>query len=231
MALNFILDLLFPKLCFGCNKIGTYLCSSCHSKVVFTTIPLCPVCEKPSPFGFTHPRCKTLFSIDGMIVLGNYSGVLRKMIHFLKYKNVFSLGETLIDLFFTQPSPWFPKFDLISPIPLHRARFLERGYNQAAILAEILSLKHNWPYHENVLIRKLSAVPQMSILDNKTRRKNIKGAFVFNKEKNVENQIIGLVDDVATTGATIFEAAKVLKQNGANLVWGIVLARKFSSRP
>lgn len=162
-----------------------------------------------------------------MVVLGDYSGILRQMVHFLKYKNVFSLGETLIDLFSTQPSFWFPKFDFLTPIPLHRSRLLERGYNQAAILAKILSMKKNWRYQEDILIRKLPTTPQMSISDTNTRRKNIKGAFVLKETKMVENKIIGLVDDVATTGATIFEGARVLKRNGAKMVWGIVLARSL----
>lgn len=164
-----------------------------------------------------------------MFVLGDYNGILRQMIHFLKYKGVYSLGETLIDLILSQKDLFFPDFDFLTPIPLHSSRFLERGYNQAAILAEILSSKKSWRYRENILIRKIPTVPQMSISDTKTRRKNIKGAFVLKEEKVVENKTIGLVDDVATTGATIFEAAKVLKQNDAKTVWGIILARKFSS--
>ncbi len=225
MALNILLDLLLPKLCFGCQKPGSYLCPSCYKSIIFTTVPLCPICEKPSPFGYTHPGCLTPLSINGMFVLGDYSGTLRKMIHYLKYRNVFSLSETLVNLWLKKYPQELPKFDLLTPIPLHPKRLKDRGYNQAEILGKLFCQKRNLSFSNQILFRHRQTPAQMTIKNLKERRKNIIGAFSYNEKVNIEEKNIALVDDVATTGATIFEAAKVLKRNGAKTVWGIVLAR------
>lgn len=227
VALNFLLDLLFPKFCFGCFKIGTYLCPRCEQKISFTKIPLCPYCEKPSPYGLTHQICLKPFSLDGLFVMGDYSGILRKMIHFLKYKNVFSLSETLIDLYSTHLKPPSVNIDFVAVVPLHRSRLLERGYNQAEILAKTYCRKRNLIYKQNVLTRNRSTQSQMSLIDHRKRRENILGAFSLLNQESIINKSILLFDDVATSGATIFEATKVLKRNGAKKVWGTVLARNF----
>lgn len=160
-----------------------------------------------------------------MFVLGDYSGILRKMIHYIKYRNVFSLSETLVNLWLEKYPEVLPKFDLLTPIPLHPKRFLERGYNQAEILAKLFCQKRNLSFSNQVLIRNRQTPAQMSIKNLKERRKNIIGAFSYTEKISIEGKSIALIDDVATTGATIFEAAKVLKRNGAKTVWGIVLAR------
>lgn len=224
-VLNPLLDLLLPKFCFGCQKPGSYLCSHCYKSIIFTTTPLCPICERPSPFGFTHPGCETPLSINGMFVLGDYSGVLRKMVHFLKYKNVFSLSETLVNLWLEHYPKELPKFDLLTPIPLHPKRLKERGYNQAEILGRLLAQKKNIYFQNNVLQRIVNTTAQMSLKNHKKRRENMKNAFAYTKLVPIDNKVICLIDDVATTGATLFEAARVLKRNGVKTVWGIVLAR------
>ena len=223
------LDLLFPKVCLGCQKPGTFLCPAFEKKITYTTVFLCPVCEKPSLYGLTHPGCKTNNSLDGMIVLGHYGGVLRTAIHFLKYKNIQSLAPLLSDLFIKHLPSWHPSFDLITPIPLHEKRLRVRGYNQAALLAENISLKNKWTYRDKILIRIKNTISQMSIKDIKERKKNLHNAFILSGQTEINGKIIGLVDDVATSGTTINEAAEVLKQNGAKSVWGIVLARKISN--
>lgn len=226
MSLQFILDLIFPKLCFGCGKPGNYVCSSCEKLITFTRIPLCPICEKPSPRGTTHQKCLTKLSINGMYVLGDYRGILRKLIHELKYKNVYTVSETLIDYILKYQDFFFTGFDFITAVPLYKNRLKERGYNQAEILATILKSRIHKPY-KNLLERIHPTLPQMSIKDQKKRKINVKGAFSLIEKNIVVGKNILLVDDVATTGATIFEAAKVLKQNGAKSVWGLVIARNF----
>jgi len=161
-----------------------------------------------------------------MIVLGDYSGLLKKLIHELKYKHVYTLSETLINLVIKHISFDFQKFDFITPIPLHPKRLQKRGYNQAAELGLSLSRKMPLPFFDNVLLKTRNTKPQMSLVDTNERKKNMKGVFKINKRINITGKTIILVDDVSTTGATIFEAAKVLKENGAKSVWGLVLARK-----
>lgn len=160
-----------------------------------------------------------------MYVLADYSGTLRHMIHYLKYRHVFSLDEILVKMLLDHYPSQMPEFDLLTSIPLHPKRYRERGYNQAEIIARLFGQKKHLAFSGRLLVRNRQTLPQMSIKNFKTRRKNIVGAFSYANKIPIGGKNIAIVDDVATTGATISEAAKVLKQNGAEKVWGIVLAR------
>ena len=225
-----LIDLLLPKFCFGCCRPGAFLCSSCQNEILYTKIPLCPICERPSPYGLTHPRCKKKLSIDGLFVLGDYRGILKKMLLGFKYKNVFSVSEILCQLANTRlPSPYF-RVDIITPVPLHTNRLKERGYNQSEILAVNIAKNKNIGFSNNVLVRNRYTLPQMTLKSNKERVKNIKGVFSVVNREIIKSRSIALVDDIVTTGATIFETAKVLKRKGAGCVYGVVMARKIPSR-
>jgi len=109
------------------------------------------------------------------------------------------------------------------PIPLHKRRLRWRGFNQAEKIAKILSDKLNIPLVNNKLIRIKYNQPQAKINSQK-RKNNIIGCFQYNGESLEEKNII-LVDDVVTSGSTLNECAKVLKEKGAQEVWGICVAR------
>ena len=116
---------------------------------------------------------------------------------------------------------------LITDVPLHKNRLKSRGYNQSELLAKELSQLLNLEYMPSCLTRKIDTKPQFK-LDKKKRRENILGAFVVNPKikTSIKGKRIILVDDIATTGATLRECAKILKQSGVEKVIGVTLAHE-----
>lgn len=219
----FFLNLLFPRRCVSCGKLGGYFCKPCFSKIDYITSPVCPICRYPAIDGITHPGCKTAWGLDGMYAVARYKGWVRKAINLLKYKHVTDITDTLTDFLIDNYPKFLPAFDLLVPVPLHKIREKTRGFNQSLILAKSLSYKLGTSVGEGILYKTLHTEPQVK-LKGKSRRTNLKRAFAFNKEKNISGKTIALVDDVATTRSTLLECAKLLKRNGAKSVWGIVLA-------
>jgi ComF family protein len=121
------------------------------------------------------------------------------------------------------------------PVPLHKRKLRERGFNQAELLAKEVAEYFSLSLETKALIRKKYTPPQVRTKNHKARRESLKNAFeissIFTKKCISENtnflkeKIIILIDDVTTTGATLFEAAKVLKRAGAKEVWGLVVAK------
>ena len=113
---------------------------------------------------------------------------------------------------------------LLMPIPLHLSKYRQRGYNQAEILAAGLGSKFSLPVVD-LLVRVRATKSQFS-LDRSKRLENIAGAFVLKESGGevVKKKTVFLVDDVLTSGATLFEAAKVLKKAGVGKVYGLTLA-------
>lgn len=170
-------------------------------------------------------RCKPNSFLDGVVVATQYEDkIIDKAIHFFKYKGIYSLAQPLSFLLvrvLKQVNFWEQDW-IIIPVPLHRRRERHRGFNQARLLADYLANSLDLKVVADLLIRKKFTYPQMK-LDRADRQKNIKNAF------GVNFPIIGkkviLVDDVMTSGSTLEECAKILKQNGAKEVWGAVVAR------
>lgn len=218
-----VLDLFFPRRCVSCGKVGSYFCQHCLSQIEFITHSICPVCTKPAIDGITHPRCQTPWGLNGMYAMAYYEGPIRKAIHLLKYRFVSDLVESLVSLLVNYYPKNLPQFDFLTFVPLHPKREKFRGFNQSALLTQILGKKLNIPTREKILKRIRFTKPQVE-LKGKVRRTNLHGAFACSKESNAAGKTIGLIDDVATTGSTLFECAKLLKRAGAKSVWGIVLA-------
>jgi competence protein ComFC len=234
-----LLDLLFPKKCVACKKIGSYLCDDCFSYLSFETKSICLVCNRSSFDGLTHPGCKnpstslrtSPFLIDGLFSSIPYNRTAQKLIYNFKYKPYLKdLKKALSDLFYegliqnenfmrqVANGAW-----LVVPIPLHRSKIKKRGYNQSEILSQEIAKRFNLPI-QNLLTRVKNTKAQFG-LDRKKRKENIQDAFLLDSRFKIHDVSIFLVDDVATTGSTLCEAAKVLKRNGAKRVIGLTLAR------
>jgi len=223
-----IIDLIFPKICLGCKKEGGYICKSCYRKVK-SPKPICPVCEKASIDGFTHSKCHTPYSIDGLSCVFEYRGVVRKAILTLKYKFAFDVAQELVSISLhriNNNKSILPRSALLIPIPVHPMRKNWRGFNQVELMGKYLSGKKKWTYSDKILIRKKITAPQ-ALLKGEERKTNIKNVFGVDSSlaKGVKEKEIILFDDVFTTGATLREAAKTLKRNGFLKVWGLSLAR------
>ena len=226
-----LFGLLFPKRCVCCKSTGEYLCTKCFSYLSFDTKPLCLFCDKPSFNSLTHPVCRKKFTIDGCFSAVSYNKTAKKLIYSFKYKPYLSdLKNLLSELFYESiiQKEMFMKLMgegswLIVPIPLSDSKLRKRGYNQAEILAFELSKRLNIP-RKNLLKRVKDTKSQFK-LTKKEREKNIKGAFSRNQKSVIRNQNVFLIDDVVTSGATLLEAANILKRNGAEKVIGLTLAR------
>ncbi len=217
-----ILDLLFPRRCVSCGKIGKYFCNCCYKKIEFIDKQICPVCAKPSIDGFTHPRCRTSLGLGGMYAACHYQGPIKDAVHLLKYKFVSDLVDSLTNIFIKYYPRDLYQIDLLVPVPLHKKRERQRGFNQSLLLAKRLSQKLDIPV-SMLLARKRHTTPQVE-LSGKNRRSNLQNAFSCLDASAIKGKIIGLIDDVATTRTTLLECAKVLKKQGAKDVFGLVLA-------
>ena len=113
--------------------------------------------------------------------------------------------------------------DLLLPVPLHRQRLRERGFNQALLLAQDLSRRTGIPCNKRILQKKKPTLPQVN-LSGPEREKGVRGAFQVTEKKKLKGKSILLVDDVYTTGATVNECSKVLMAGGAERVDVLTLA-------
>ncbi len=229
MIFNFFLDFLFPKFCLNCGGYNSeFICPGCFAKIKKIKFETCPVCGGNSLLGFTHPGCCGKYRLDGMTVGANYRDpIIQKIIHRFKYQGKTAVAAELVEKLIIEKIQK-TKINLLTFIPLHPDKERKRGFNQSEIIACEIGKKLNIPV-VNLLKRTVYNLPQMSLKDKDKRRENVKGIFKWDKHGGLslqlQNMRIGLVDDVATTGATISEAAWVLKHHGISFVWGVVLAR------
>jgi len=232
--LEILKNLLFPKICFGCSRLGSYLCPSCINKLRVIEKDICPYCRKGSYFGLTHPACRRWRGLDGLKSFFYYDDLVKKIVKNIKYQLVTeAIGdlrqaisrEKIEELFFYKQ---LAKDFIFIPVPLHPTRERKRGFNQAEELLKNFAKILNFPINNKLVVRTRATKPQVELKKPKERYINILGAFSLAKSINV-NQIKGkkfiIFDDVWTTGWTIKEIAKVLKKAGAAKVFALTIAR------
>ncbi|MFC1937590.1 double zinc ribbon domain-containing protein [Chloroflexota bacterium] len=222
-----VIDFLFPCWCVGCGKEGSFICPSCQHSLARIVPPICPRCGKPQSSGVLCPHCVGWqASIDGIRSPFRFEGVMREAIHQLKYKNVRALARPLVELMRDYVAGYPVPAEVLVPVPLHRKRLRERGYNQSGLLARELGRLLNMPVMEDCLIRERYAPPQARTSLLSERQRNVAGAFVCS-DNRLEGKQVLLIDDVSTSGATLDACAAALKAAGATSVWGLVLAREI----
>jgi len=219
-----VLDWLYPPYCGGCEKPGSRWCSTCQSNVRKPGGTICYRCGDSLNIGTECQRCsvqKPLFK--ALRSWGMYEGPLRNAVHSFKYKKNIGLAESLskhlIDLYYTLN--W--KVDLIIPVPLSSGRQLERGYNQANLLAYPMSLACRLAYSSRAIRRVRETRSQVG-LSTGERLLNVQNAFEADT-RMVHGKSVLVIDDVATTGATQQACASALLNAGASTVYGLTLAR------
>lgn len=237
---NWLADCLFPIYCLGCRAFGSWLCPECFAKINFSFCQQCPSCSQLNYWGEYCPDCHQC--LDGVLVMGSYEQpILKQMIKTFKYRFIPKLSEPLASLaivFLGQilsdnsrlSDSWvLPKFlenfsqNLIIPVPLSKRRRAWRGFNQAELLArqiaDYYSLELSLDLKKNKHTR-----PQVK-LDKIERQRNLEHCFAWHGSVVAGRNII-LIDDLVTTGSTLQECAKILKAQGANEVWALVLAKR-----
>ncbi len=152
------------------------------------------------------------------------TGTVRKAVHQLKYHRDLALAETLAGFLLALVDALGWRVDVVVPVPLGKARYRARGYNQAALLAFPLALGLGVPYEGKALVR-VRETPSQVNLSAEARRRNVAGAFTVVQPQAVAGRAVLLVDDVMTTGATLDAAATALKTSGARQVFAVTVAR------
>lgn len=224
---SFILDLIFPKLCLGCRAEGDFLCRDCRGRLLFSA-PSCPVCSRRNFDGILCGPCAEKTKLSRFLAPFSYRDpLIRELIQAYKYGGVQELKMLFADeidafLNFYAVRPHGPA--ALAPIPLHRSRQRERGFNQALLIAEELGRRLGLPVIQP-LRRRQPTDQQIDMKSYAERKRNVAGAFAVSNVEAVAERTVILVDDVLTSGATMFEAARVLREGGARTVWAIVIAK------
>lgn len=233
---SLLLDLLFPPSCLICGardlyRPDTLICEACVDSIAFIAHPLCPCCGRPF---FTESERDHLcgdclgeeFSFTKVRALGRYEGSLATVIHRFKYRRKFAMAEIFKFLLghYAPPDLDFSEYQCLVPVPLHPVKLRQRGFNQAVMWAELVSERYGVPLLRTVLKRIEATAPQVE-LQKKERERNVRGAFAVSKAEAIKGKTVLLLDDVCTTGATMRECARVLRNAGAFRVDGFVVAR------
>ena len=233
---NFALELLFPSRCLACQKDTSSapvdekpLCRDCFKKIPVNSGFFCPNCLNRSFDGNACQSCRGKSPLKRLLIASDYDNeIVKKIILAYKYDFIKDLSRPLSNLLIKYLAqlnfPIDANFTLIA-VPLHKKREKYRGFNQSAMLAELLAEHFKLPILNDVLIRGRDTQPQTECVHPKERKENIRGAFECARPEEVKGKKIILVDDVLTTGATLRECAQVLRRAGAKEIWGLAAAK------
>jgi ComF family protein len=210
--MSLLLDLIFPKTCFGCGKTGSYFCPHCLSLVKYNSVKY-----------FSDPQK------EGSLSLFRYQTLIRASIQELKYKFVTDLSDQLAYIFSQKIITNFPHLltywqqnnFVLTSIPLFKTRQNWRGFNQSVLLGQKIAQNLNLNFSDQILRRHRHTFTQAKIKSHQDRQKNIKNAFI--PILPIPQNII-IFDDVASSFSTLNSAFNSLKLGGLNRCWYLTLA-------
>jgi ComF family protein len=222
------LDVLFPLHCAGCQKIGQVLCPACIAQIQPLPSPICDFCGTPLS---TYGVCKNCqyhrLKLSGQRAVSLYQEPLRGCIHGLKYDGNIRLAVPLGLMLAKAYRCYGMQADMLIPVPLHKERQQQRGFNHASLLAEVCSANVGVPMNDNILVRHRATVAQVDLHPRECYQ-NVAGAFACSSSSAnsvLNGRRIVIIDDVSTTSATLEACATPLFAAGAKEIWGLVLAR------
>ncbi len=236
-------DLFFPPVCAFCeaaiNESEAFLCEACDDSMDEVSGLVCFQCGLPVPglAASGSGRCGQCLvnppAYDRARYGVYYNGVVRDALVRFKFAGALhtavALSQILAEAFRRHFQP--ADFDLVVPVPIHRTRLIHRGFNQVVLLAEKLSQDTGIPL-DRASFRKIKDTPPQVGLTRAARVKNLRGSFGIQRPNRIRGRKVLLVDDVATTGSTIAEAAKTIMRGGAAGVDVLVLAVRMEvTRP
>lgn len=222
-ALEPLLDLIFPPTCGGCSIEGTFLCNDCEAGIPALDKMRCRVCSKPGTSLLCGWCRGTDQPFNGITAPYRWDGIVRDLVHSLKYKGVRASAPRLSELMAAHLRRRAISADVIVPVPLHSRRERQRGYNHSALLAEGIGQGMGIPVAVDMLTRTRNTPPQVSMRTPEERHKNVVDAFECTDDPSGRRVL--LVDDVVTTGATIAACSVPLREAGASSIWALSLAR------
>ena len=230
------LNLMFPARCVACNmKLPTESRFACICEPCFAGIPTngffaCPVCRRRL-YDFRircHPRTHFV-----LIAATTYAApAARKLIHALKYRGTRSAAEPLAVLLTGSLQAALGSVGsldeefLAVPVPLHPRRERKRGFNQSLLIANALAglFPGYLTLHPDIAHRLRNTVSQTEFSDTSARHENVAASFSLDPNEDITGRTVLLIDDVCTSGATLEELARIVKQAGAKTVIGLVVA-------
>lgn len=238
-ALDALTSVFVPAPCRICgqmllNASRIPVCESCLNSFERIAEPMCQRCGRPFVSAVASqaltPQCRLcradLYSFDFARSFAVYGESLSQAITLLKYEEISRLGvwfgERLAELASPFSDRWRP--DFVVPVPLHKERRRERGYNQAELLARRVAGRLRLEMRPDVLIRIKPRPPQL-LLSRSERWKCVRGAYKTRDSRQIDNLRVLLIDDVMTTGATLDACSRALKAAGAKSVLGLTVAR------
>lgn len=222
------LNLIFPSACLNCGAAadnGAVVCEKCFSEIKTNQTLFCGLCRA------RLPDAKKICHKNFPYILGAASEygdeTVRGLIHLLKFKYVKAAAEPLGELiarYLQTISPALENFAVV-PIPLSKKRLRERGFNQSELIAKILAERLHLPLRTDFLLRAKHAKPQSETKNLKERRENVLGCFSVKSAAAPIGKNVVLVDDVTTSGATLFAAATALKNAGVKKIVALAAAK------
>lgn len=230
-----LLDLLYPEknVCFICDEHDSsanisHICYNCLQEMTFLKGPRCSICGKPLEKGYLQEKCHDCMQEEHYFAKAisplEYTGRVKEAIYKYKYgKKSYmyrALGPLLVQALRDQS---FDDVDIITPVPLHKKKMAQRGFNQSELLAHYVSKSLNIPLNKKDLVRIRNTDIQNK-LGKSERYKNIKGAFKVKNSQAFYGLTVLLIDDILTTGATVDECSRVLIKSGAQKVYVLTLA-------
>ena len=238
--LSQLINIIYPPRCHICthflpadadHNLSHYICDNCRASLIPITNPICSICGLPFVSSSEQDHlCENCLRKNPWYDLARapyfYSGIIMESIQRFKYKSGTYLAPFLGELLSSFVREWIhnPKDIFIVPVPLHKRRLRERGFNQSLLLARILASDLGNQLDYLSLIRNRYTRAQTG-LKKKERRKNVKGAFSIIHPDAIKDKKILLVDDVFTTGYTLNECARTLKKSGATTVFCLTMVR------
>jgi ComF family protein len=213
MLLAVVRGALGPPTCAACDarvRAGVVFCSPCAATI---TPP-----PEPRAIDAASPHLTSLLAV------GSFGGALAIALRRLKYQDRPDLGAPLGHLARRTARLAGLTADLVVPVPLHPRRLVERGYNQAALLAAEVAIELGAPLAARALVR-VRHTPQQARFDRASRLDNVSEAFRARRPSALRGRRVVLVDDVATTGSTLAACAEALLAAGATSVTALVIAR------
>jgi len=225
---QFLKELIFPSKCLNCfdqTEAGLAMCDKCREDIKLNETLFCGQCLARLPEG--KKICHKDFPYLLGAALDYKNEAVRKLILGLKFGGVKNasqiLGEFLVEYARFIPVAW--QDFLIVPIPLGQRRKNQRGYNQSQLIAEVFAKNFGIEMSAQNLARLKNTPPQSEINSFDRRMENVRGVFKVTNPSEFENRKIVLVDDVTTSGATLREAAMVIKDCRPKNIVALAAAR------
>lgn len=219
------LDVLYPPRCVVCGRHGDFLCLSCFDKLPRADGPRCDVCWLPVWSESCRACNEHQQAFTALRSAFRYAEDVRTLVHAFKYRGLTCLSPLLAAPMFDAMLDASFEADLIVAVPMTGVRQRQRGYNQASLLARELGRGLDLPVSD-ALRRRRFAGQQAKSATADERRRNVEGAFEASKPQMITGARVLVVDDIATTGATLDACARTLLKAGAQEVVAVTLARE-----